>query len=121
MPEVEIGAVRKDLTILILLPVLLFPQSREKRVVPVGDAQRQVFERQPKVAVLAGVGHYPSRSGLSLLRYPVHDVDLLGAELVRQGYNVVKLQDGEATRGSVEQALHDAAELVDKGRGTVLF
>jgi TPR repeat protein len=111
----------RALTIFLAISSLLFAQSREKRVVPVDPAQRQSFERQPKVAVLAGVSHYPSRSGMGALAYPTHDVDLLGAELAKQGYNVVKLQDGDATRGSVEQTLKDAAELVDRGKGTVLF
>jgi len=109
------------LVIFCLLAGSLFGQSREKRIVPVDAGQRASFERQVKVAVLAGVGHYPSRSGLGALQYPAHDVDLVADELVKQGYKVVKLQDGEATRGSIEQALKDAAELVDRGQGTVLF
>ena len=104
-----------------VLPPLLFAQSREKRVAPVDAATRQSFERQPKVAVLAGIGNYPARSGLSALRYPARDVELMRAELERQGYKAVALKDQEATRGSIVQALKDAAELVDRGRGTVLF
>jgi hypothetical protein len=96
-------------------------QTREKRVTPVNADLRQSFERQPKIAVLAGVGEYPSRSGLGRLRYPAHDVELLEAELTKQGYKVVVLKDSEATRGSVEQSLRDGAELVDRGRGTILF
>jgi uncharacterized caspase-like protein len=48
-------------------------------------------------------------------------VELLEAELTKQGYKVVALKDSEATRGSVEQSLRDGAELVDRGRGTILF
>lgn len=99
----------------------LAAQTREKRIVPVSGDLRENFERQPKIAVLAGVGVYPSRSGLSRLRFPAHDVELLEAELSKQGYKVVALKEQEATRGSVEQALKDAAELVDRGQGTVLF
>jgi formylglycine-generating enzyme required for sulfatase activity len=109
----------------ILIPLLLAAclrgQGRPKRVERLPDAQRQSFERQPKVAVLAGVGHYPSRSGLSTLQYPARDVDQLEAELRSQGYKVVALKEQEATKGSVVQALRDAAELVDKDSGTVLF
>jgi formylglycine-generating enzyme required for sulfatase activity len=100
---------------------ILCAQTRQKRIEPVAGTVREKFERQPKVAVLAGVGNYPSRSGLSTLHYPPRDVDLMQAELARQGYKVVALKDQEATRGSVRQALRDAAELVDRGSGTVLF
>jgi formylglycine-generating enzyme required for sulfatase activity len=95
--------------------------AREKRIAPVDTSQRQSFDKQPKVAVLAGVGHYTQFSGLTQLRYPAHDVDLLEAELTRQGYKVVALKDQEATRGSIEQALRNVSELVDHGTGTVLF
>lgn len=94
---------------------------REKRVVPVDSGARQSFDRQPKIAVLAGVGHYPSRSGLSQLRYPSRDVELLQQVLNQQNYKVVALKDQEATGGSIEQALKDAAELADQRQGTVLF
>jgi hypothetical protein len=105
----------------VLCALLLLAQSREKRIAPVDAGQRQSFDRQPKIAVLAGVGHYPSRSGLSQLRYPAHDVELLEAELKKHDYKVVALKDSDATRGSIEQALRDAAEMVDRGQGTVLF
>jgi formylglycine-generating enzyme required for sulfatase activity len=107
--------------LLLAVSTLASAQTREKRIVPVDASLRQNFERQPKIAVLAGVGVYPARSGLSRLRYPAHDVELLEGELTKQGYRIVALKDQEATRGSVEQALKDAAELVDQGRGTVLF
>jgi len=96
----------------------LFAQIREKWIVPVNDDQRQNSDRQPKVA---GISHYPTRSGLSQLQYPAHDVDLLEAELVKQRYKVVSLKDQEATRGSIEQALRDAGELVDRRSRTFLF
>lgn len=96
-------------------------QARGKRVTPLDAAQRQSFERQPKVAVLAGVGKYASRSGLTPLRFPAHDVDLMQAELEKQGYTIVALKDQEATRGAVEQSLADAKDLVDQNSGTILF
>jgi formylglycine-generating enzyme required for sulfatase activity len=114
--------VNRTLPILLLtLPVLAQAQMRERRVVPVDGRQRQNFERQVKVAVLAGVGQYPSLSGLSRLRYPAHDVELLQATLSAQGYTIVALKEQDATRGSIEQALANAAELADRGQGTVLF
>src|ERR1039458_8528967 len=88
----------------------LWPQARDKRIAPFDSAARQSFERQPKVAVLAGVGHYTSRSGLGELHYPARDVQTLETELKRQGYSVVSLPDQEATRGSVVRALKDASE-----------
>jgi hypothetical protein len=104
-----------------LAPILLTAQTREKRVSPVDSNLRQSFERQAKLAVLVGVGQYPSRSGLNQLRYPARDVDLLEAELKKQGYTTVALKDYEATRGSIVKVLQDAAEVVDRGSGTVLF
>jgi hypothetical protein len=97
------------------------PQAGPTRVTPLDAAQKQGFERQPKVAVLAGVGRYPTRSGLTQLRYPAHDVDLMEAELEKQGYKVVALRDQEATRGAIEQSLVDARELVDQNSGTIAF
>ena len=95
--------------------------GHEKRITPVDSAQRLSFEQQPKIAVIVGIGHYPQFSGLSALRYPAHDVELLEAELTHQGYKVVSLKDQEATRGSIEQALRNISDLVAGGSGTVLF
>ncbi len=96
-------------------------QTRAKRVTPLDTNQKQSFERQAKVAVLAGVGKYASRSGLTSLQFPAHDVDLIQAELEKQGYKVVSLKDAEATRGAIEQSLTDAKDLVDQNSGTILF
>jgi hypothetical protein len=112
---------RKIWTLLLAISSFAIAQTREKRIVPVDSGLRQSFERQPKIAVLAGIGTYPSRSGLSRLRYPAHDVELLQSVLTHQGYKVVALKEQEATKTSIEQALKDAAELVDRGSGTVLF
>jgi hypothetical protein len=99
----------------------LSAQTRQKRIAPVDGNARQNFERQVKVAILGGVGHYPAHSRLTELHYPARDVELLAAELKRQGYTVVSLEEQEATRGAIEQALRDAAQMVDAGAGTVLF
>jgi tetratricopeptide (TPR) repeat protein len=111
---------RTVLVAMSLAPACLFAQQA-KRIGRVPEAQRQTFEKQAKVAVLAGVGHYPSRSGLSELRFPARDVDLLGAELEKQGYRVVALKEQEAVKGSIVQALKDAAGMVEKEQGTILF
>src|ERR1700704_473260 len=74
-------------TVLLLTSCLsAVAQTHEKRIVPVGSSERDSFEHQTKVALLVGVGHYTSRSGLSTLQYPERDVDQLDAELTRQGY-----------------------------------
>src|ERR1019366_3976274 len=110
------------LPLLLGVPLILGAQTaREKRVVPVDGSSRQSFERQPKVAVLVGVGHYPKRSGLSELRYPAADVDALEAELAKQRYTVIPLKEQEATRGAVLKAIAYVAEVVDRNQGTVVF
>ena len=96
-------------------------QARVKRIKPLDASQKQNFDRQPKVAVLAGVGKYASRSGLSALRFPAHDVDLMQAEFEKQGFRIVALKDQEATRGAIEQSLEDAKDLLDQNSGTILF
>jgi formylglycine-generating enzyme required for sulfatase activity len=102
-----------------LLMIGLMAQIRDKQVFSVDS--RQAFERRAKIAVLAGVGQYPSSSGLSRLHYPSRDVDRLAAEFANQGYKVVTLEDQETTCGSIEEALSDTGELVDKGSGTLVF
>ena len=94
---------------------------REKRVVPVAGQNRQTFERQPKVAVIAGVGEYTQLSGLSRLRYAAHDADRLSQVLKEQGYRVLLLKEEQATRGSIEQALRNTGEFVDQSSATVVF
>jgi len=70
-----------------------FAQSRAKRVTPVDGAQR---------------------SGLSELRYSASDV---GA----QGYTVIPLKDSAATRPAILHAVRNVGEVLDRGRGTVVF
>ena len=74
---------------LVAVAAIAGAQTRGKRIEPVTADLRQSFERQPKVAVLAGVGVYPAFSGLGRLRYPAHDVEMLEEELNRQGYRVL--------------------------------
>jgi hypothetical protein len=48
------------------------------------------FEQQSKIALLVGVGAYPTGSGglVSPLQYAAKDVSDLGVELEKQGYTV---------------------------------
>jgi formylglycine-generating enzyme required for sulfatase activity len=106
---------------LFLLTALAGAQSYEKRVVPVDPAARQNFERQPKIAVLVGVGAYQEGSGLSPLKYPAQDVAELAAELEKQGYAVRQLTDGQASRGLVVRTLTQIGQVLDPDQGTLLF
>jgi hypothetical protein len=96
-------------------------QSRAKRVTPVDTAQRSGFDSQAKIAIVVGVGAYPARSGLSELRYSASDVDALGEALDAQGYTVIPLKDSAATRPAILRAVRNVGEVLDRGRGTVVF
>ncbi len=96
-------------------------QSRAKRVTPVDGAQRSGFDSQAKIAIVVGVGAYPARSGLSELRYSASDVDALGEALEAQGYTVIPLKDSAATRPAILRAVRNVGEVLDRGRGTVVF
>jgi hypothetical protein len=111
----------KRLILLALTCCALSAQTREKRIVPVEVGQRNSFQRQGKVAVLVGVGDYPRTSGLSTLRYPSSDVTSVEAALEAQNYTVVSLQDAQATKGGVLQALRNAGEVMERGQGTLVF
>jgi phosphate transport system substrate-binding protein len=92
-----------------------------KRVTPVAASERSSFERSRKVAILVGVGKYPERSGIGSLQYPLRDAQLVGQELEKQGYTVIPLTDGEATREAVRGVLRDTAEFLQNKDGTVVF
>jgi hypothetical protein len=96
-------------------------QSRAKRVTPVGGAQRSGFDSQAKIAIVVGVGAYPARSGLSELRYSASDVDAVGEALDAQGYTVIPLKDSAATRPAILRAVRNVGEVLDRGKGTVVF
>ncbi len=55
------------------------------------------------------------------MRYPAHDADRVSEALIEQGYRVLLLKEQQATRGSIEQALRNAAEFVDQSSATVVF
>jgi formylglycine-generating enzyme required for sulfatase activity len=103
------------------LAICASAQDRDKRVTPVDPTVRQKFERQVKVALLVGIGNYDVATGLPALKYPARDVELLTAELQRQGYLVTSLIDGRASRGVIRRTLHELASALDPDQGTFLF
>jgi uncharacterized caspase-like protein len=112
----------RGLGLAVLLASSAHPQTtREKRIVPIAGAQREQFEKQPKIAVLVGISAYPDGSGLQPLKYPTSDVEDLAAELGKQGYSVRKLTDGQATRGIIARTLSQIADVLDPNQGTLLF
>jgi hypothetical protein len=76
------------LVILIISASFAAAQTQEKRITPVDVSARRTFDRQPKIAILVGVGAYPEGSGLAPLKYATLDVADLGAELEKQGLAV---------------------------------
>ncbi len=96
-------------------------QVREIRVRPIDESERFGFAQSRKVAVLVGVGKYPTRSRIGELKYPPRDVDLLAQVLEKQGYTVVALKDGEATREAVRNTLKDVGEVLERREGTLVF
>jgi len=113
--------IRRTLLCFLLTTGLAAAQSYEKRIAPLDPAARQTFERQPKIAVLVGVGAYPEGSGLSPLKYPAQDVAELAAELEKQGYAVRQLTDAQASRGVVVRTLSEIGQAIDPDQGTLLF
>ena len=99
------------------------PQVHEKRVAPLDPVQQRAIARakRPGVAVLAGVGAYPTYSHLSHLDFTGRDVDALRSQLEHQGYLVIALKDGEATKDALLNALRDAAQSLDPESGTMIF
>ncbi len=90
-------------------------------VCSVAGTWAQSFEKEARIAVLVGVGRYPAASGFEELKYPARDVERLEIELLRQGYKVVALKDQDATKKAVIQALRNASDLTEHGKGTALF
>src|SRR6266446_3446566 len=101
--------------------VLSAQTTREKRIVPVDTAVQQLFQRQPKIAVLVGIGAYPDGSGLAPLKYAGSDLRELAAELEKDGYAVRQLADTQATRGVIVRTLSQIGEALDPEQGTLVF
>jgi hypothetical protein len=79
---------------------------------------KQNFEKQTRVAIIVAVGRY---EGLSPLKYTLADAQDLAAELQRQGYDVHKLVNNEATSDSIRRKFAEVNGLIDPKQGTVLF
>jgi hypothetical protein len=71
-------------SILLLSCIVLAGQTRDLRIEPIDPAARQAFEKQVKVALVAGISAYPQGSGLSSLKYAARDAEALGATLGRK-------------------------------------
>ncbi len=100
---------------------LVLTAQTTRRIVRVDSAAQQTFERQPKIAVLVGIGAYPEGSGLGPLKYAGSDVRELAAELEKDGYAVRQLADAQATRGVIVRTLSQIGEALDSGQGTLVF
>jgi hypothetical protein len=72
------------------------------------------------VAILVGVAKYPPFSGLTDLLYPLDDLDSVARELSRQGYLIVSLKNGEATRTRILDAIDQSIAPL-QGHGTLIF
>jgi tetratricopeptide (TPR) repeat protein len=98
-----------------------FGQAKSKRLVSVDPESVQVFDRQPKVALLIAVGAYPGASGFGPLLYPARDLAGMRRELEKQGYTIRSLVDSEATRGVIRKTLRELVEILDREQGTFIF
>jgi hypothetical protein len=83
--------------------------------------EKQDFARQPKVALIVGVGNYPDASGLSKLKYASKDAKQVAATLEEHGYLVRTLTDTDAMRGSVRRSITELGKALDPQQGTFLF
>ena len=110
------------LTILLALTSPVTAQTLEKRITPVDANVRQTFERQPKIAVLVGVGAYPEGSGLAPLKYAAQDVAELSSELEKQGLrSAAACGWARPSRGLVVRTLTQIGQVLDPDQGTLLF
>jgi hypothetical protein len=100
---------------------LVFGADHPERVIPLNPAKKGEFEKQPKIAVVVGVGAYPRESGFGQLHYSAKDAENIAAELGAQGYSVKLLVDSKANKNLLRQTLVGVAEMVDKNAGTVIF
>lgn len=96
-------------------------RSASRDLVPVPLAEARAFDKSRKIALLVGVGKYPAYSGIGALQYPRRDVASLAEQLEAQGYLVIQLIDGEATRSAVRGALRNIKEVLNQQEGTLVF
>jgi formylglycine-generating enzyme required for sulfatase activity len=92
-----------------------------KRVSPLPAQERTWLEKEPKLALVVGVGGYPAKSGLSPLRFTWRDTDDLRRLLERQGYEVTALKDTNATRDRIISELARLTARASGTSGTVVF
>jgi len=90
-------------------------------VAPVEPEQVGRFEKGDKVAVVVGVGAYPTGSGLRPLAWAARDADDVGRELERLGYVAIVRKDAGATRGVVLNTLANVKETLAGPNSTLLF
>ncbi len=97
--------------------------SREKRVAAVEANLTAGFNQADKVgvAILVGIGTYPSYSGLGELHYPTDDVDILESTLKSQRYDVLPLKNAEGTKGAVINAIRQAGKAFLGENFTIVF
>jgi len=79
---------------------------------------------QLKIAYLVGINDYdPDVTGFPGLNYPIKDATELEKALRHQGYNVVRIQDGEATASRIRSDLKNYAKGLagSDGDGSFLF
>ncbi len=97
--------------------------TREKRVAAVQPGLAAGFNQAGTVgvAVLVGVGKYPSYSGLGELHYPTDDVDTLAATLRSQRYDVLSLTNSEATKTAVTNAIRQAGKAFSGENFSIIF
>lgn len=112
----------KSAILTVLFAAALHSQTAAARSLrPVAAADREAFDRSRKIALLVGVGTYPVYSGIGRLSYTAADVQNLGEQLKSQGYTVIPLVDGEATRESVRGALRNIRKVLDQKEATLIF
>lgn len=97
------------------------PVVRDIRLKSLESALTAEFQKEPKIALVVGISHYPEATGLSSLRYASDDAVYLAKALEVNGYKVRTLMDGQATRGIVRRSLRELSQLVKPGEGSFLF
>jgi len=107
-----------------LLAVALCAQSQGPADRGVTTLRRQldVFQKEPRVAVVVGVDDYRHSSGFRKLDYAAKDADSI-AQALEGGdfkYKVVKKLNTEAIRTELREAFTDASAMLS-GKGTLLF
>ena len=107
--------------LLILINTTALAMTKEKAFSRVDVVAHQSFEAEEKVALVVGVGDYPTHSGLGRLNYADDDAQVIGRQLELLGYRVKVLRNAEATKGAILNLLNQLGQVLDPGEGTFLF